>query len=346
MTAHRWLWLPVSAAFAVCAFGAVTVWPAFVRSWLVAVLTWGALPVGAVAVLMTHGLTDGAWGRRSRDVWRALAAVMPLFAVALLPLLFGLDELFPWMQPAGELPDVVRRKLAYLNAPFFIARTLVYLGVWVSLAWLLCAQHAPRRAVHAAGLVAWTLTLTFWGVDWLMSLEPEFYSDVFGLMLVTGAGTSALAAGLLLSAASAAPSIRLDLANLWLAVLLGWAFTTFAQLIVIWSGNLPDEIGWYTRRSSTPWSELGLVALALYFVLPFVILLSTAAKRHPKWLAVATGSCLAGHVVYVHWLVLPAFEPQMRAQLWLEPAALLVLGAGVAYTVRGRLRTQRSAAGG
>lgn len=326
------------AALAACMFGAIYSWPAFLRSWLVAALAWGALPLGALAVLMTHGLTGGAWGERSGPVWSALAATMPLFAMAMLPLLFGLHELFSWMAPAEELAEVVRHKTLYLNEPFFILRTLFYLIVWLGLPWLLGVWGGRRRAVHAPGLILWVLTITFFGVDWFMSLEPEFYSDVFGLMLVTGSVAAAMAAGLLLAGDHIDTGIRQDLANLWLAVLLAWAFMVFAQLIIIWSGNLPHEIGWYINRQHPPWAFVGRVALFMFLFLPFAILLSSAAKRSRLWIRTATLSCLAGHVLYMHWLVLPAFDKQLAAQYWLSPAALIALGAGFLWIVYPRLQ--------
>lgn len=321
-------------ALAVNIVGAVIAWPAFLRSWLVASLTWGALPLGALAVLMTHGLTGGEWGRVSRPIWQALAAGMPLFILIMIPLLFGLDQLFSWTRPVEQLPTLVQRKTLYLNEPFFILRTLFYLLVWLVLAWLLGIWGGRERNVQAPGLILWVLTITFFGFDWLMSLEPKFYSDIFGLMLVTGTAATAMAAGLLLAMRQTQPAIRQDLANLWLAVLLGWAFMVFAQFIIIWSGNLPDEIVWYLHRRQWPWQLLGWVALLLFLLLPFTILLSNAAKRGRNQLMLATLSCLAGHVLYVHWLVLPAFEEQYSAQYWLDPAALIAIGAGFLWIIK------------
>ncbi len=332
--------LPVLAlaALAVSAVGLVIAWPAFLRSWLTAALIVGALPLGAVAVLMTHGLTGGAWGNHSQPVWLALAATLPLFALAMLPLLLGLEVLFPWTAPAARLPEVVQNKLAYLNLPLFVLRTLLYLAIWLALPWLLGAWGRRPQAVHAPGLILWALTLTFFGVDWVLSLEPAFYSDVFGLMLMTGSVASAMAAGVLAMAGQLPAAIRQDVANLWLAVLLGWVFVTFSQLIIVWSANLPHEIGWYLRRREPPWGQVVWVALLLYAIVPVAILLSSAAKRHAGWLRAAALSCLAGHVLYVHWLILPAFGERLPAQRWLGPATLLALGGGCLWVAQHRWR--------
>ncbi|HET8700393.1 MAG TPA: hypothetical protein VFL97_01860, partial [Nitrococcus sp.] len=326
-------------------YGAVFAWPAFLRSWLTATLTWGVLPVGAVAILMTHGLTGGAWGKHSRPVWLALAATMPLFIAAMLPLLFGLDQLFSWTQPAIQLPEDVQHKLGYLNEPFFIARNAIYFTFWLGLTGLLGVWQKRSWPIYAPGLILWVFAVTFFAVDWLMSLEPLFYSDVFGLMMISGTAASSFAFGLLLVVANMEPAIRKDLANLWLSVLLGWVFMMFAQLIIIWSGNIPHEIIWYVHRYKYPWPIINWAAFALYLVVPFAILLSTAAKRTRKWLTIATVLSLIGHLLFVQWLVLPAFKDWLPAQTWLDPAALIALGAGFVWIVGKRLERQEASHG-
>lgn len=342
----RWLILTLGVlALTACVYGAVFAWPAFLRSWLVATLTWGVLPVGALAVLMTHGLTGGAWGRESRHVWLALLATMPLFIIAMLPLLFGLDHLFSWTRPEAQLPEAVRNKLAYLNQPFFIARSAFYFAVWLALAALLGLWRERARRLYAPGLILWVFVVTFFGIDWLMSLEPLFYSDVYGLILVSGTAGSSFAFGLLVAVTDLKPAIRQDLANLWLAILLGWVFMMFSQFIIIWSGNLPHEIIWYLHRQRFPWGIIGWIAFLLFLVLPFLVLLSTTAKRTRWWLMIATALSLTGHLLYVQWLVLPAFKDWLPEQYWLDPAALIALGAGFVWIVTGRLQSQEKTHG-
>ena len=325
------------AAVLACVYGAVFEWAAFLRSWLTATLLWGALPLGALGVLMTHGLTGGAWGDHTRNVWLALAATMPLFALALLLMLPGMGELFSWTRPVGELPEVVQRKRFYLNEPFFIVRSLIYVLIWIGLVWLLGAWRGRARGVNAPGLILWVFTLTFFGFDWMLSLEPKFYTDVFGFMLVTGTAGTGMAVGLLLVAPAVTAPLRRDLANIWLAVLLSWAFMAFSQYIIIWSANLPHEIEWYIARQDSPWSTVNALALSLFLILPFCILLSTKAKDRSRWLTIAAVSCLFGHVLYVHWLVVPAFGSVLPAQYWLDPAAVIALGSGFVWLIARRL---------
>jgi len=297
-----------AVAVLVCLFGAVFAWPAFLRSWLTATLLWGAVPLGALGVLMTHGLTGGAWGDRTHGVWIALVATMPLFALALLLLLPGLGVLFPWTQPAEQLPEIVQRKTLYLNIPFFVVRSLLYVVIWVGLVWLLGAWRGRARAVNAPGLILWVFSLTFFGFDWVLSLEPRFYTDVFGLMLVTGSAGAAMALGLLLAAPLVEPPLRRDLANLWLAVLLAWAFMTFAQYIIVWSANMPHEIEWYLPRLRGGWGGVAVALIAVHFLLPFAALLFRATKRRRSSLLAVAMLVLVAHVTEVAWRVLPSFE--------------------------------------
>lgn len=315
-------------ALVLCLLGALVAWPTLLQAWLVAWVTLAALPLGAIALLMVHGLTGGAWGDESRHLWHSVASSMPLFALALLPLLLGLDVLFPWTAPDAELAEVVRNKQAYLNKPFFIARTLFYLVVWVGLAGWLTRPSLPRRTSrwHAPGLIAWALTLTFFCYDWLMSLEPTFYSDIYGIEVMAICVVAVLALGLYTGAARLRPSIRLDLANLWLSVLLGWAFVAFSQLIIIWSANMPHEIAWYLHRGEGAWLWTGRLSVLLFLVIPFAMLLPTAPKRRAGWLRIAAAICLAGHGVHVHWLIWPAFAASAWAFV-LGPIALVTLAA-------------------
>ncbi len=337
---RRMLWMPGLITGGLAVLGLTIDSRAMLQSWLAVSLTWGAIPLGAVAVLMTHDLTGGRWGAVSQPVWRALAATMPLFALSMLPLLLGLETLFLWTLPESFLPEVVTKKLLYLNEPFFVGRTLFYLLVWLGLAWSQGAwSRSGRDPLYSApGLILWVLTITFFGFDWLMSLEPKFYSDVFGLMLCMSAAGSSMAAGILFLKGEghdeSSIDARRDIANLWLAVLLGWAFMAFSQYIIIWSGNLPDEIGWYQHRSTPVWRGVSVLSFGLFCLMPFLILLSGAAKSSRRWLVVAATACLVGHVLQMLWLVLPAFGRWQGIQYWLLPALLASTGAtyaGYAY---------------
>ncbi|SHF54534.1 hypothetical protein SAMN02745148_02932 [Modicisalibacter ilicicola DSM 19980] len=330
--------LVLGLALGLCLIGGFFDPQGLAQAWLAAWLTLGFLSLGTMALLMVHGLTGGAWGNESKHLWKALAAATPLLALALLPLLLFLGGLFPWMAPAETLPEVVRHKQFYLNAPFFIGRTLFYLTAWCLLAWWL-VRPSPARRWHAPGLILWALTVTFFSYDWIMSLEPRFYSDIFGIeRMVFGVG-GAMALGLALGAKPLRSGVRLDLANLWLATLLGWAFVNFAQLIIIWSGNMPDEILWYLQRGAGAWGWVGRASVLLFLVIPFAMLLPTQAKRRAGWLRAAALITLTGYLLHSQWLIWPSLPATAWAWL-LTPAAVVAL---VAFCLLGLGASHRQA---
>ncbi len=319
------LLFPVAATLLIGLVGLILSPRLLAQSWLVATVILLAIPVGAQAVLMTHGLTGGQWGAHSQPFWRALAATLPVGLLALLPLLFALDLLFPWTQPPAELPKAVQHKTFYLNKPFFVGRTLFYGLIWLGLALLLGVWRGRARAIYAPGLLLWVLTVTFFGYDWLMSLEPEFYTDVFGLMLVCQWTTATFAVALLWMGRRTPAPIRRDLAHLWVSLMLGWVFLMFSQYIVIWSANIPAEIGWYVHRSTPGWRWVSWLAFGLFFLAPFLILLG-GVGHHPGRLVVAATLCLIGHLLHSLWLLVPSFGALDGHLFWLTPALLLGFG--------------------
>lgn len=323
-----------------CGFGVWLDGGLMAHAWLAAAITVGLLPIGALAALLTWGLTGGGWGALGAPTWRALAACLPLFAIALLPLLlFARAALFPWTAPVESLPEVVRHKQLYLNVPFFVVRAGVYFLLWLVLAFVAGAWTHRRAggAACAAGLVALLYSLTFFGFDWMLSLEPKFYTDVFGLWLGVTAPAGAAAIVLMRAPAVGDPvdlARRADLANLWFALILGWAFLAFAQYIIIWSGNLPDEIEWYLVRGEGVWRVIGWLVCLLLFVVPSLALLFSNLKRSGRWLRRVACVGFVGYVFQIQWWVLPAAEADQTNLIWMAPAALLALGAATAGLAR------------
>jgi len=316
-----------------CAFAAWLNAPLLAHAWLGASLTFGLISIGAIAALLTWHLTGGGWGEIGAPTWRALAAGLPVFALALaLLLIFGRGALFPWTAPAETLPEVVRHKLLYLNMPFFVARSLFYFVVWLGLAFVVGAWRPRRPSAGAAagGLVALLYTLSFFGFDWMLSLEPTFYTDVFGLWLAVTVPAAATAVVLLRSPAVDDPvsvGQRADLANLFFALLLGWSFMAFAQYVLIWEGNIPDEIEWYLNRGEGAWSVIAWLVTLLFFALPSCALLFPGFKRSGLWLRRLAALVLVGYVLQVQWWVLPSTEAAQIQLIWMSPLCLITLGA-------------------
>lgn len=351
MRAAPWL-LIATLGLAGCVVALIVDADTFAYAWLAATLTWGLLPIGALAVLMTAGLAGGGWSEVSRSAWRGLAACLPLLVLALLPLLlFAREALFPWTHPVEQLPEVVQRKLLYLNVPFFTARTVGYLVIWLLLAYCMGVWHSARRAggrLCAGGLVALLYTLSFFGFDWFLSLQPKFYTDVFGLWMadtvVAGAGALVLLKlGSVDDEAVVMP--RADLANLWLCLLLGWLFLAFSQYIVVWQGNIPHEIEWFLQRDDLVWTIMMVLAGGCLFALPFLALLFRWVKERGRALQWVAAVVLVGYVLQMQWWVLPASDSGAWRLYWMAPVALATLGSLLVVCWIACLRVEEAADG-
>src|SRR5204862_4150227 len=292
--------------FAVCAIGAFFNPTQFLQSYLMAYMLCLGVTLGCLALGMVHQLSGGAWGVLIRRPIGAATRVLPALTLLFLPIVFGMNRLYVWTDAALVARDAaLQHKHLYLNTPFFLVRAAVYFAVWNRIAYCLNAWSLeqdrtadPRFArkmqlTSAGGLLAYGLTITFASFDWLMSLEPHWFSTMYGVLIIGGQGLSALAflIAILVWLSRRPPLDRIvapahfhDLGNLMLAFVMLWAYFAFSQYLIIYSGNLPEEITWYTRRLFTGWRVIGIALVAFHFALPFLILLSRAVKRNPQLL--------------------------------------------------------------
>lgn len=287
------------------------------------------LSVGSLALLMVHALTGGQWGYSLRVPLLAAAGVLPLMAVAALPLLLGMRVLYAWGAPGMAAQGW------YLNEPFFVLRTLAFFGLWIG--WLLAfmrKRDAPVRArrIAAPGLVVVALTGLLAAIDWLMSLAPHWHSSVFGMMVTTGwmLGACALAcASFLISrrGADAPPDALLrDFGNLLLMFVLAWSYLAFMQYLTVWIADLPDENSWYIPRTLTSWRWLAWFLIAFNFALPFGLLLSRAIKRRPGWIAAIAVTLVVANFADAFWLAVPGFRDTGFSLRWSDLLAPIGLG--------------------
>ena len=333
------LWLGLALA-AVVAVGWVRDPVQFHRSYLLAFLFALSPAGGALALLMLHRLTGGRWGDAILEILTAAARTLPYFAVLLVPVLLNLAAVFPWARPGWEQSEAATaNKVLYLNAPFFMARAALYLVVWSWLALAVSRPHAPGdrpRLLGGLGLLAYVLTTSLAGVDWGMSLGPEWYSTMYGLSMILGQTLSALALAVIVRYAldRAAPENALpvdvyhDLGTLLFAMVFLWAYLGFSQFLIIWSGNLPEEVTWYMRRLAPGWKILASSLVLIHFAAPFVLLMMRQVKRKPAYLATVSAVLYAAHFGELVWLILPAFHPERLTIHWLDvalPLALLCL---------------------
>lgn len=319
----------------------------FLRSWLIGFLFCLGLTMGSLALLMVQYMSGGQWGLVARRVFEAASRNLPFVALLFVPLVIGLPRLYAWARPDVDphLAHFVHAKALYLNVPFFITRAVLFFALWALASWLLngwsVGQDRGEVAVHPAdtrrfrvvsapGILIYVVTMTFASVDWIMSLDPSWYSTIFGFILVAGQGLAGLALAIAVLAALSNveplatylnPRLHfLDLGKLLLAFVMLWAYFSFSQLLIIWAGNLPEEIPFFYNRFRGGWQYVSLLILLGHFALPFVLLLSRDLKRHPNLLAKVAIAVLFMRVVDLVWLVEPMFPQQGFPIHWMDIA--------------------------
>lgn len=321
--------------------------PMFFAAWLAA--WWFGLGVvlGALANLWMHRLTGGRWGDALRPASVLLAARMPWLLLLFVPLLFGLDALYPWLHAAAphEMAQPAFHRW-WLDPRFFAARLVAYALVWW---WLSRSAAGSSGARAAASLLAHGFVTSLAAIDLLMSLQPLWYSTVFALTVLAAQQLAGSALAVALTARCRAlppahPPLTRDFGNLLLTWVLSWAYLAFMQLLIIRAENLPREIAWYLPRLQTGWREVGIALMLLQFALPLLALLMRGIKDDPRRLSLVAFALLAAGALHAAWLVLPSVAPQSLHGWWLLP----LLTGGLALLLFGdlpeRLRGVREAA--
>jgi hypothetical protein len=343
----RFLWAGVGGLVA-CAIGFAVRPQEFFRSYLFAYLFWMSVGLGCLPILMMYHLVGGAWGYSIRRLMESGTRTILLLAILFIPVLAGMNEIYKWVNPqAPAIGEAVLKKSLYLNVPFFIARAVFFFLFWLFYAhrlnrWSRVQDETAdigllRRfsRLSGPGLTFYGLTITFALIDWGMSLEPRWYSTIYGLLWMVDTGLSALAFCIVvftfLSDRSPLSEVALpenlhDLGNLLFAFLMLWAYLSFSQLLIIWSGDIPEEIDWYTSRLRHGWEWTALVLIVFQFFVPWFLLLSRRNKRNPRRLGYIALVVLAMRVVDTYWMITPAFYPAGFTIHWLDPVALVGIG--------------------
>jgi len=332
---------------ALCGAGLLSNREEFFRSYLLAYLFWLGIALGCLAIVMLHHLSGGAWGIVIRRLLESATRTLPLMALFFLPIVFGLSFLYEWARPEALGDKMLRHKSLYLNVPFFLARAALYFAAWIPVAYFLnkwsleqdqtAAPSLSRQLelLSGPGLVIYGATMTFASIDWVMSLEAHWYSTIYGLSFmvgqVLGAFAFAIAVAILLSSRKPLSEVISaehlhDLGKLLLAFVMLWAYLAFSQFLIMFSGNLPEEIPWYIRRQQGGWRWIGLLLILMHFVLPFLLLLSRSLKRDAKKLLAVAWLVIAMRFVDLLWQVSPAFHPGGFHLSWMDPAALAGIG--------------------
>jgi hypothetical protein len=319
----------------------------FFRAYLVGWTFWTGIAVGSLALLMLQHLTGGGWGLVIRRVLEAATRTLPFMAVLFIPIILGSHSLYEWthQEELAQHP-AVQFKAGYLNLPLFTVRAAVYFGVWIALAfflnrWSLLQDRTAEvrytknmRVLSGPGMVLLIFSVTFASIDWYMSLEPEWFSTIYGFIFVASWSLSALAfvIAAMATLANEEPLRRIvkplhfqDLGKLLLALVMLWAYFAFSQYLIIWSGNLPEEIVYYdTARIHGAWGVLIILIGLLHFAAPFLFLLSRDLKRNPSRLMLVALLIIVMRMVDLLWMLVPAFKG--HNWVWLDVIALLAFG--------------------
>jgi hypothetical protein len=323
---------------------------AFLQSYLIAYIFWIGITLGSLAVLMVQHLSGGKWGLVSRRILEASSRMLPLMALLFVPIWLNLPALYTWARPEAANDPVIHEKAAYLNTSFFTIRAVIFFVVWGGLIYLLNKWSREQdekpaqpigpsdrkfRVLSGPGLVLYVITATFMSVDWVMSLDPHWYSTIFGVLTIAGQGLGTMAFTIIVMASLVrfAPMSGVanaewfhDLGKLMFAFVMLWAYFSVSQLLIIWSANLPEEIPFYLERLDGPWYPVSVALLFGQFALPFLVLLSQNVKRNPRLVQKVAIFILLMRVVDITWTIGPVFRGEGSGLSWLDFAVVAAMG--------------------
>jgi hypothetical protein len=317
-----------------CIIAAVLDLKDFLRGYLIAYMFWTGLSLGCMALLMVQYLTGGLWGLSIRRILEAGAKCLLLMFVLFLPILFLRYHLYAWMSN----PELTSENHWYLNQPGWIGRWIVYFVIWGYWVWQLCrrgdrqdspitspAQYPRFQGLSGVGLLVYALTASFAAVDWTMSLDPHWGSTIYGFIFLVGQGLSALCFSIIMLTVLTRyspyrevikPTQFHDIGKLTLAFVMLFAYFSFSQWLIIWSGNLPDEISWYMDRIRGGWGWVIISIVLLHFALPFALLLSRDRKRAGSRLIGLAILLMVMRMVDIYWYVVPNFRDARLFSIW------------------------------
>jgi hypothetical protein len=336
---------------ALCVIGFITNRAVFFQSYLFAFIYWGGFALGGLGVLLMGHTVGGRWCATARRFLEAQMTTLWIVAIFVVILLLGLQYLYPWthiaaIQDLGSR-NVLYHKRGYLNFPFFLGRVVFYFLIW----WfwgMRVRGMADRqdetgdptlrermRAFSAPGVLVFTLTGTFAYIDWILSADAQFFSTVYGAMILIGDFVQCFALTILVMVLTSRGDrfggrvnavILHDLGNLMFAFVIFWTYLTASQLIIVWPANLPQELLWYLDRVHGFWKYLACATALSMFAIPFLALLSQARKRDPRRLIRVCIWLLAARVVDIYWIVLPTFRNHGFWMYWTDWAAFFGVG--------------------
>ncbi len=320
----------------------------FYQAYLVAYTFWMGVVLGSLALLMVQHLSGGVWGVVLRRPFEAAVRTLPFMALLFVPIIFGMHDLYEWSHEGITLTDpIISEKALYLNKTFFLARQAFYFVVWGTIGYLLTewsSEHdrtgdpallSKMERLSGGGLVVYFLTVTFAMVDWTMSVNPHWFSTIWGMLYIGGQGLSAFAFGIcvLVMLSQVAPLNRVitthhfhDLGKFLFAFLMLWAYLSFSQFLIIWSANIPEEIPHYINRWDNSWKYLSIFIIVGHFIVPYALLLSRDLKKNSGKLRVIATWILTARLADYYWHVMPELHRDGFTVSLLDVALPLALG--------------------
>jgi hypothetical protein len=351
---QRTFLLAGAAGAVLSAIGYVTNPEQFFTSYLMAYMLVLGLTLGALAFSMIHQLSGGAWGVVARQSLGAATRVLPYVTLLFVPIAFGMPHLYEWTHADIVANDpILQGKQAYLNTPFFLVRAVFYFAVWNGLAFLLNkwskeqdetgnpALPLRMQRLSAGGILAYGLCMSFASFDWVMSRDPHWFSTIYGALVMVGQGLITLAFQIVMlswlskrkpMSEALTPTYLGDLAGLMFAFVVLWAYMSFSQYLIIWSGNLPEEIMWYLHRMQGGWVPMGIVLVVFHFALPFFLLLMRGIKRRTGLVSKVAIAIIFARLLDLFWLIAPETHHDGLSVSWMDiviPVTLFALFVGL-----------------
>ena len=320
----------------------------FFQAYLVAYTFVFGIVLGSLALLMVQHLTGGAWGLVIRRPLEAAVRTMPVMTLLFVPILLGMHDLYHWTHEDVRATDeMIAAKAGYLNTPFFIARQVVFFLIWNAMGWMLTKwsaeqDHAASAGIlrnfsvlSGAGLVIYSLTVSFAMIDWTMSINPHWFSTMWGPLYMVGQALSAFAFAIVMviMLSQVAPLNRVithhhlhDLGKFLFAFLMLHAYLSFSQFLIIWSANVAEEIPHYLVRWDSGYQYVSIFIIVGHFALPYVLLLSRDVKRDFRRLRAIATWILFARLVDYYWHVAPEFHRERLSLGILDFATPIAIG--------------------
>ncbi|MFZ0481121.1 MAG: hypothetical protein WAL71_18425 [Terriglobales bacterium] len=330
----------------------------FLSAYLIGFMFWLGLSLGCMAIVMLYHLVGGKWGTVIRRILEAGMTTLPLMAILFIPIVMNLPRLYFWARPEelAKDPKIAEIAHSYLNFNGILIRAIFYFAIWIGMTYFLSRwsseQDTPEggqkstlrfRAMSSLGLVIYSLTISFAVIDWVMSLQARWISTIYGLLFVAGEALCAFCFAVVIESilSKRKPMSEYltttevhDHGKLMLAFVMVWAYFNFSQWLIIWAGNLPEEIPWYVRRMNGGWGGVGLFLVFFHFALPFILLLSRNLKKNVHQLALLASWLIFMRIVDIFWHIEPAFHPEFHLS-WVHFAVVIGMGGlWIAYFFR------------